>query len=173
MPVLIRPAEEGDLEPLWARVRSAVAFMNALGNPQWNENYPTPEHFSAAREAGTLFVAVEEGEILGGVILDETQAPEYGPLPWTTPERALVIHKLALGQEGMGRGVAAKLLAFAEETARARGLEGLRVDTYHKNKPMQRLLAKEGFSFVGAIHFPGQQPGEYLCFEKQIPGVNE
>lgn len=170
--MVIRAARAEELDALWRQVRSAVAFMNDLGNPQWNESYPTPEHFSAAREAGTLFVAVEEGEILGGVILDETQAPEYGPLPWTTPERALVIHKLALGQESMGRGVAAKLLHYAAATAQARGLTALRVDTYHKNRPMQRLLAKEGFSFVGAIHFSGQQPGEYLCFEKQISGAN-
>lgn len=170
--MVIRAARAEELDALWRQVRSAVAFMNDQGNPQWNESYPTREHFSGAWKAGTLFVAVEEANILGGVILDENQAPEYVPLPWTTPERALVIHKLALGREFMGRGVAAKLLAFGEETARGRGLKGLRVDTYHKNRPMQRLLAKEGFSFVGAIHFPGQQPGEYLCFEKQISGAN-
>lgn len=168
MSVLIRPAGREDLDPLWAQVRSAVAFMNSLGNPQWNEAYPTPAHFAAAVEEGALFVAEEEGNILGGVILDESQAPEYAPLPWTTPRRSLVIHKLALGREHMGKGVAGKLLDYAALTARERGLTGLRVDTYHKNRPMQRLLAKAGFTFVGAIHFPAQQPGEYLCFEKSL-----
>lgn len=168
MSVLIRPAAGRDLEPLWAQVRSAVAFMNSLGNPQWNEAYPALEHFSSALEDGALFVAEEEGEILGGVILDENQAPEYAPLPWTTPNSALVIHKLALGAPHMGRGVAAKLLDYAAVTARKRGLPALRVDTYHKNLPMQRLLRKQNFTFVGPIQFPTQQPGNYLCFEKAL-----
>lgn len=168
MSLWIRPATGRDLEPLWAQVRSAVAFMNSLGNPQWNEAYPTPAHLSSALAANTLFVAEEDGEILGGVILDENQPPEYAPLPWTTPNPALVIHKLALGAPHMGRGVAAKLLDYAATTAQRRGLPALRVDTYHKNLPMQRLLRRQNFAFVGPIQFPTQQPGNYLCFEKAL-----
>lgn len=168
MAVSLRIATGEDLPDLWCQVRSAVAFMNSLGNPQWNSAYPTLNHFSAAVEAGSLFVALVEDQIAGAVILDENQAPEYRPLPWSTPEKSLVIHKLALGQPYMGRGVAGAMLAFAREEACRRGLGGLRVDTYHKNLPMRRLLAKQGFSFVGPIQFPFQQPGDYLCFEKRI-----
>lgn len=172
MSLLIRLARREDLDAVWLRVRSAVAFMNAHGNPQWNEAYPRPEHFSAALEAGSLFVAEVDGTVAGAVVLDTHQPPQYAALPWTTPERSLVIHKLALGQEYMGCGVAAAIFAFAEEEAARRGLGALRVDTYYKNHFMRRRLARQGFAYVGAVRFPAQQAGEYLCFEKRISPEN-
>lgn len=168
MTILVRNAQREELETVWKRVESAVDFMAKQGNPQWNADYPRREHFAKALEEETLFVAEADGAVAGAVILDESQASEYGTLTWNTPERSLVIHKLALGQEFMGRGVAGAIFAFAEEEARRRGLRGLRVDTYHKNRVMRRRLERQGFSFVGAIRFPTQQPGEYFCYEKPV-----
>lgn len=168
MAAFVRGARREELDTVWERVKSAVDFMAKQGNPQWNSDYPRREHFAHALEEGTLFVAEVDGLVAGAVILDEKQAPEYGTLTWNTPERSLVIHKLALGQEFMGRGVAGAIFAFAEEEARRRGLTGLRVDTYHKNQVMRCRLERQGFAFVGAIRFPAQQPGEYFCYEKPV-----
>lgn len=168
MAILVRKARREEVDKVWERVGSAVGFMQEQGNPQWNAGYPRKEHFSGALEEGTLFVAEMDHQVAGAVILDEKQAPEYAALAWSTPERSLVIHKLALGQEFMGRGAATAMLDFAQEEARRRGLEGVRVDTYHKNRFMRHRLERQGFSFVGAIHFPAQQPGEYFCYEKRL-----
>lgn len=166
--IVIRPACPADLGRVWEVAQSAVAFMGSQGNPQWNGNYPARAHFEEALEEGSLYVAEIQGEIAGVVILDGNEAVQYAPLPWTTAQPALVIHKLAVHRDYMGRHVAVRLFRFAGALAKEQGRRGLRVDTYHKNVPMQGLLRSQGFSYVGAVQFPGHQPGDYLCFEKEV-----
>ena len=61
------------------------------------------------------------------------------------------------------------LFAFCEALARARGISALRVDTYEENDRMRALILRQGFTPVGAVHFP-QNPLPYPCFEKVLGG---
>ena len=45
----IRLAAEEDMDAVWALVSRAVAHMNALGNPQWGEDYPLRIDFEIGR----------------------------------------------------------------------------------------------------------------------------
>lgn len=168
MDVQIVRGESRELDRAWAIIQSAVDYMRQQGNPQWGKTYPTREDIARSLDQGTIFLAKSQGETAGMVVLDGEQAPQYAELVWTTPADSLVIHKMAVDQAFMGRGVATALFRFAQEEALRQGRRGLRGDTYHKNLPMRRRYEAQGFVCVGAIRLPGHQPGDYLCFEKKV-----
>lgn len=165
----IRTVGPEELDRVWTLVQAAVAHMNAGGSLQWGEDYPIREDFAAALAAGELYAACDETDaILGVVVLNTREEPEYGELEgWRMPGPALVIHKMAVDPAAQGRGVASALLRFAEETACGRGLCSLRGDTYTENETMQRLFRRFGFRQAGQVHFPGR-PLPFPVYEKVL-----
>ncbi len=165
----ITPARGEEIETIWPMVTRAVTHMNALGNPQWGEDYPTRSHYETDLSRGELYAAREEGHILGVVCLNSREAPEYASLPWRYPGPALVIHRMAVGPEAQGRGVGRALFTFAEAEAKARGLGTIRADTYACNTRMQALFRGLGYEDVGFVRFgrPSREE-EYPCFEKRL-----
>lgn len=85
---MIRLATEQDLplvgsiyeEILAEEEKRPASFTN------WQRGkYPTVEHARAALEAGTLYVAEEDGEVYGCVNLNGEQLAEYAALNWSVP----------------------------------------------------------------------------------------
>lgn len=83
---MIRLATEQDLplvgsiyeEILAEEEKRPASFTN------WQRGkYPTVEHARAALEAGTLYVAEEDGEVYGCVNLNGEQLAEYAALNWS------------------------------------------------------------------------------------------
>ena len=107
---MIRLATEQDLplvgsiyeEILAEEEKRPASFTN------WQRGkYPTVEHARAALEAGTLYVAEEDGEVYGCVNLNGEQLAEYAALNWSVPadpEDVMVIHTLCISPRWAGRG---------------------------------------------------------------------
>lgn len=165
----IRTVRPEELERVWAIVRSAISVMNAGGNFQWSDDYPRKEDFTVPLAAGELYAACgEEGEILGVVVLNTWEEPEYGELDgWSAPAPALVVHKMAVDPAAQGKGAASALFAHAVERARKLGLRSLRADTYTLNVKMQHLFQKFGFRHVGDVRFPGR-PLPFPVYERVL-----
>lgn len=168
----IRLARPGDLDEIWPLVQRAVADMNARGNDQWGEDYPTREHYAADIENGVLWCVTdgESGAILGVGTITCRHEPDYAAVPFTFPEPAVVMHRVAVDPSAMRQGVAGMLFAQFEEEGRRRGVEALRIDTYSLNDRMQALILKQGFRFVADTHF-GKRPLPYHCYEKILKEV--
>ena len=167
---VIRLARPEDVDAVWALVQRAEAHMQALGNPQWGEDYPTRAHYAADQARGELYVSVDEdGTILGAVCLNQDQAPEYAPLPWAIPGPAMVLHRLAVDPAAQRRGVGRSFFQFGEAMARRLGLPVFHLDTYARNDRMQALIRSQGFTQVGTVHFDREgRPDGFPCFEKVL-----
>ena len=165
----ITPARGEEIETIWPMVTRAVTHMNALGNPQWGEDYPTRAHYATDLDRGELYAAREDGKILGVACLNTARAVEYAPLPWKSGGPALVIHRMAVDPEVQRRGVGRALFTFTEELARKKGLAAIHADTYSLNEGMQTLFLAMGYSRVGFVRF-GRPYREldYPCFEKLL-----
>ena len=166
----IRPATAQDLDEIWSLVRRAVAHMNALGNPQWGEDYPTRPHYALDLARGELYVAAgARGGILGVACVNTDQAPEYATLPWRVPAPAMVIHRMAVDPHAQRQGVASALFAFTEALARTRGIRAVHRDTYALNDRMPALVRGRGYRPVGEVSFGrDSRPLTYPCFEKLL-----
>lgn len=163
----LRKARPQDLDQIWALVGRAVAHMNALGNPQWGEDYPTADFYREDIRRGELYAAFVDGTLAGAACINTDEAPEYAAVPWTTTPPAVVIHRMAVDPACQRTGVGRALFRFAEEEARRRGLSAMRIDTYSLNRRMQALIRSQGFVQVGEIHLHGR-PLTYPCFEKNL-----
>ena len=156
---MIRLATEQDLplvgsiyeEILAEEEKRPASFTN------WQRGkYPTVEHARAALEAGTLYVAEEDGEVVrlrqperraaGGICRTELVRPggsggcHGDPHPLHQPRWA-------------GRGKAREFVAFCEEEARRKGKKVMRLDTYEGNLPANTMYPKLGYTFVGGTEF--------------------
>lgn len=152
--MIIRTASERDAA---AVLDFYYALIDAMREnpyrPTWTRDvYPTKAHLDPAIEEGNLFVAEENGVILGAFILNEIQGEGYDRAPWSRKTDAVsVIHLLGVSPAQHGRGIGSALLAAARETALARGSEVIRLDTLPHNKPARTMYERFGFRFCGEL----------------------
>ncbi|GAB3924639.1 GNAT family N-acetyltransferase [Larkinella terrae] len=164
----VRLASLADIPALLQLIRRVVPLMQAVGNFQWDNEYPNAAVFENDIAKEQLWVAELDGQLVGVAAITTDQEPEYAQVGWDLTETAIVVHRLAVDPAVRGRGVAAKLLAQAEDVARQRGIHVLRIDTNTQNEATQRLFPKVGYAFAGEIGL-GFRPGlRFYCYEKRL-----
>ncbi len=166
--MFVRQGTLEDVDGVMGVVGRVVPLMQASGNLQWDSAYPNPQVFEKDVAEGQLWVAEEAGRVVGFAAITTDQEPEYADVGWDLTETAVVVHRLAVDPAARGRGVAEALMRQAEEVARARGIDVLRLDTNTRNEATQRLFPKLGYVFAGEIGL-GFRPGlRFLCYEKRL-----
>jgi GNAT superfamily N-acetyltransferase len=164
----VRLATLNDISAILHLVRRVVPLMQATGNFQWDDHYPNAAVFEKDIVLDQLWVAELDEKLVGVAAITTDQEPEYAQVGWDLTETAIVVHRLAVDPEVRGRGIAAQLLAQADEVARQRGIDVLRIDTNTRNEATQRLFPKAGYVFAGEIGL-GFRPGlRFYCYEKRL-----
>lgn len=163
---MIRLAIVSDLDRIVEIVNASKEIMQAQGNFQWDDNYPLRGDYERDIENAELYVIEENGIVSGFLCLNGDEPEEYKTAAWEKSEPALVIHRMAVAPESRGRGLAGKLLDFAWDTTRERGIPSLRTDTFSGNIAMNSLFVKHGFRKTGNIELSGKQLQPFYCYEK-------
>lgn len=168
---MIRKARLEDLPIIMQIVKEVIPLMHASGNTQWGEDYPTEEVFEEDILAETLYLSEgnDEGKhiIEGFICINQDEAEEYIPLKWQADSKAVVLHRMAVSPRSRGRGVASKLIAFAEEVAEKESISWIKTDTNEANTIMKAMLEKRGYQYVGQVYY--RIPGTpYNCYEKKL-----
>ena len=78
---------------------------------------------------------------------------------------AYTFHRLVVNPHVRGKGVALKLIAYAEEVAINNQVPYMKIDTDSLNKKAQKLFGKSGYKKVGEMEFQGKTHPFY-CYEK-------
>ena len=164
----IRRAIKTDVPGIMLLIAGVVPAMNALGNFQWDSTYPNATVFENDIEKGQLWVAEVEGKVAGVSAITTDQEQEYAEVGWDINETAIVTHRLAVGLEYRGMGVAAALLTEAEHEALRRGIKILRIDTNTANQATQKLFPKLGYAFAGEIGLGFRPNLRFYCYEKRL-----
>ena len=151
---MIAKATLSQLSQIMAVYAHARQFMAQNGNPdQWGTAYPSEAMIRQDIQNGKCYVNLE-GDRIRAVFYFAVEAdPTYGYIEgaWLNDAPYGVIHRIAVGESG--KGVAAECFAFASERC-----ENIRIDTHEKNIPMQRCLAKNGFTRCGIIYLENGDP---------------
>ena len=165
--ISIRLANQDDVGLVMQLVRDCIADMRQAGIDQWDDIYPgLATVLSDARE-GTMYLASLDAEhLVGALVINEYQNPEYDEVPWTTVGvRVAVVHRLMVDPRDQGRGIARELMRFAEERAGELGYGAIRLDAFSANPRALRLYQRLGYHDAGCVTF---RKGIFRCFEKSI-----
>lgn len=165
----IRRATFDDLEVVMHLIDKVVPLMQAVGNHQWDENYPDRAAFTKDITEQQLWVATQGDIIVGVIAITHDQEPAYMQVPgWNINEEAIVAHRLAVDPDHRGKGIAEALLMQCEEVAHNDGIKLLRLDTQELNRPMQNLFLKIGYQLGGEIELDGRLGQRFLAYEKRL-----
>ena len=86
-----------EVDAILSLTRACGQHMRDNGIDQWDADYPNRSVIVQDVVTKTLFAYREKGEVLGIVVLNETQDIEYAQINWSTSEedRNIVVHRLA------------------------------------------------------------------------------
>jgi len=164
----INLASRDMLDNIMELVSRAIEKMVENGIDQWGDFYPKQHFFETDIDNKELYVAMEDGRLLGVMALTAKQDPEYQAIQWLYGDKYRVIHRLAIDPAQQQQGIATRLMLFAEEEARRQGCESIRLDTYSGNPLALKLYDKLSYERrPGHVNFD-KRPLPYYCFEKRL-----
>jgi ribosomal protein S18 acetylase RimI-like enzyme len=152
-----------DLDAVMDVITLCVRQMRDRGSDQWDDFYPTREILAADIARGELSVLRDGAAIVGAIVLNETQSPEYADLTWQH-SKPLVVHRLCVRPERQGTGAAGILMNFAEARALESGHDSIRLDTYTGNPRAILLYERRGYRLAGYVRFRRRKL-PFMCFE--------
>ncbi|WP_108422408.1 GNAT family N-acetyltransferase [Flagellimonas amoyensis] len=163
---MIRPAKISEIPDILSITRACAQKMEQNGIHQWNEHYPSEAAFINDVEREELYVIVENGSILGTIVVSTFMDDEYRPIQWLTPNgNSTYIHRLSVHPDHQGKGLAQQLMDFAETYSKNRQFVSVRLDTFSQNKRNQRFYEQRGYQKLGDIFFPKQSFHPFHCYE--------
>lgn len=163
----LRAAAEDDTARIGEIIRDVRRRMRERGSDQWQNGYPAPEDIARDIRRDCGRVLCEASRIVAYAAVDFDGEPAYAHLrgTWRCAGPYVVVHRLAVAGEALGRGIAEEFLRRIAALAAARGTASFRIDTNFDNTPMLRVLRRAGFAHCGTIDYDG---AERLAFEKAL-----
>lgn len=143
-------------------------------NTGWVRNvYPTYHTAQTAFERGDLFVAEDEGNIVGTAIINQIQMEEYRYAKWkydAPDNEVMVLHTLAILPSASGNGYGKEFVKFYEEYALSQNCVYLRMDTNVINSAARAMYKKLGFWETGIVDciFNGISDVGLVLLEKKL-----
>lgn len=163
---MIRKALFSEVDSIHEITQACAKAMIAKGIFQWNEQYPSKDHFQKDIELEELYVLEEESRIKGIIVITEIVDKEYLPVTWLTENKNnFYVHRLAVDPKYWGQGYAQQLMDFAEHQARNKNFISIRLDTFSQNKHNQKFYEARGYQRLGNIYFLNQSKQAFYCYE--------
>lgn len=141
-----------------------------INYPRWREDYPSEETAARAIEEGAQFALMEDGKIIGAVVLNEDPAGTYEKGSWKrelSEGEYLVIHSFTIDPELSGRGEGRVLADACIGYAKQHGYKAIRLDIVPGNIPAIKLYEGKGFTFAGCEDLERGLPDvtEFMLYE--------
>lgn len=152
-----RLAIETEIPQIWSILQQAIERRKNDGSNQWQNGYPNPETVQDDIAKGHGFV-LTEGETLvsyGAVIINDEPAYLDIKGKWLTNDDFVVVHRVAISEAYLGKGLVQKMFAYIEDFARKNKIYSIKVDTNFDNQAMLRIMEKLGYTFCGEVYFSG------------------
>ncbi len=167
-----RKAVPADIPPIWDILQQAILRRKADGSQQWQDGYPNPEVIQEDIEKGVGFVLTAENTIVGYSAVLINDEPAYAQITgkWLTNADFVVVHRVAISEKHLGKGLAQKILKFIEDFARNHNIYSVKADTNYDNLAMMKTFEKAGYTYCGEIYVRG---GLRKAYEKVLVKADE
>jgi GNAT superfamily N-acetyltransferase len=155
--ILVRPARPDEVDlvaDMWAE---AASWLASLGSDQWQ--YPARrERIAASVAAGECWLAVEDGEPVATITVDQHADPQFWT-PADQPDDALYVHRMVVRRQAAGRELGSALLDWAAGRAERTGRRWLRLDAWRTNQALGDYYTARGFRLVRVVDRPDRRSG--------------
>ena len=173
--MMIRKAEERDIagvSAVYDRIhteeeagRTTIGWVRSI--------YPTRETARAALARGELFVAEENGSIVGTAIINQTQVDVYAGAAWqhdAPDDEVMVLHTLVIDPPYARKGYGRRFVNFYESYALENRCRYLRMDTNARNTRARLMYASLGYREAGIVPcvFNGIEGVKLVLLEKTL-----
>lgn len=135
--------------------------------------YPTRKTAEASLLREDLFVAEENGTIVGTAIINQQQVDVYEGANWEFPapdSEIMVLHTLVISPSAFGKGYGKAFVKFYEDYARSENCPYLRMDTNARNTRARAMYRKLGYREIGIVPcvFNGIEGVQLVLLEKRL-----
>ncbi len=152
-----RPAIASDIPAIWDILQGAIQRRKTDGSEQWQDEYPNPDVVRNDITQNAGYVLTENENTIGYFAAYVNNEPAYGQIEgqWLTHSDFLVVHRMAVAENYLGKGLAQIMFGFVEQIAREKQIISIKVDTNFDNLAMLSILKKLGYTYCGEVHFRG------------------
>ncbi|TYB78654.1 GNAT family N-acetyltransferase [Bizionia myxarmorum] len=163
---MIRKASSADIDPILEITKACAIDMISKNIQQWDSAYPNRTAFENDLIRNELYVLENNNAIIGCIVISDFMDSEYDSISWLTHNtKNIYIHRLAIHPDYQGKGLARKLMDFAEKFAQKNDFTSIRLDTFSKNIKNQKFYELRGYKKLGSIYFPKQSEYPFYCYE--------
>ena len=165
-----RKATLKDANIIWTILEQAINRRKQDGSEQWQDGYPNISVVKNDLQKEAGYVLTDNDLIIGYASIVFNDEPAYSELngTWLTTGHFAVLHRLALSEDSLGKGLAKKIMLYAEEVAAANNIFSIKVDTNFDNIPMLKIFEKLGYIYCGEVEFRGSKR---KAFEKILTPI--
>lgn len=158
-----RKALATEQSSVWEILEQAIIRRREDGSKQWQDGYPNPAVVQKDIESGIGFVLTDNDAIVGYAAVLINDEPTYADIEgeWLTNGDFVVVHRVAIAQNHLGRGLSGKMLGYIEEYAADNNVYSVKVDTNFDNIAMMKTFEKRGYIYCGEVYFRGSPRRAY------------
>lgn len=163
MEYTFREAHESDITEIWEILEQAILRRKADGSKQWQDGYPNREVVIRDIEKGEGYVLIRDGTIVGYTAVIINYEPAYDAIEgnWLTNDDFVVVHRVAVSEKHLGKGLSKVLLGFVEQFALNRNIHSIKADTNFDNPAMMKVFENLGYVYCGQVYFRGNARRAY------------
>lgn len=158
-----RKASVTDIPQIWKIIQQAIVRRMKDGSQQWQDGYPNEEVIERDVAKSFGYVLTANSLVVGYAAVLFNDEPEYERLrgTWLTNGDYVVVHRIALLDEYLGKGLAQKMFLFIEDLAIVNTIFSIKVDTNFDNIPMLKILENLNYVYCGEVSFRGSHRRAY------------
>ncbi len=149
----IRLATINDLNRIWQLRLEISNLLKQRNIDQWQQGNPSLDTFKDDIKNREFFV-IGDREIEGMIAIKQGVEKSYEKIyegRWSCNKPYLTIHRLCVAKSHLGKGLANKLLLFAEKRAVELGINYIRIDTHKTNLYAIRLFESFNYKYCGRV----------------------
>lgn len=157
VPYPVRKATRKDTDELEKLYDDLNDYMASTVNyPGWLKGiYPIRETAAEGIAQGSLFVAEDNGRIIGSIILNHIPEKAYDQVKWLIDaddyNQIFVVRTLVVHPAYLRKQVGSTLMHFAVYHAMRSHIKSIRLDVSTGNTPAIDLYRKLGYQFIGTV----------------------
>ncbi len=163
---MIKQLNKDNLNEVMAIIKEVIVHMNQQGINQWDEFYPDMEIITRDLKDNCAYGYFDNDELSGYVAISEDYYPGYDAIEWKIRGKFTVIHRLFVKPDKQRKGIAKKLMEFAEKLSLENGYKSIRLDAFSKNPAALKFYDDTGYKRVGS--FEARKKGLFFCYEKEL-----